>query len=106
MIFGYCLRALDPGAWHAPLRDDSTRRSRRTHLWRGGRVVERAGLEIRFSRKVNVGSNPTLSAIRLALLAHGYAMGTKRGECPERNAVESKGSDRPTDRFDPDIRFE
>ncbi len=30
---------------------------------RGGRAVERAGLENRISRKANVGSNPTLSAI-------------------------------------------
>ena len=39
-----------------------------------------------------VGSNPTPGAIRLALLAHGLRpAGAKRGECPERNEVKSKG---------------
>ena len=32
------------------------------HIWRGGRVVERGGLENRFARKGNGGSNPSLSA--------------------------------------------
>ncbi len=30
-------------------------------LWRGGRVVERGALEMRYSSNVIVGSNPTLS---------------------------------------------
>lgn len=30
-------------------------------LWRGGRVVECGGLEIRYGGNVIVGSNPTLS---------------------------------------------
>jgi hypothetical protein len=32
------------------------------HCWRGGRVVECVGLENRFTRKGNEGSNPSLSA--------------------------------------------
>jgi hypothetical protein len=39
-------------------------------IWRGGRVVEGAALEKQYARKGIVGSNPTLSAIRLASLAH------------------------------------
>ena len=62
-------------------------------------MVESTGLEIRRSRKATEGSNPSLSAIRRASLAHGQdhsskekGASKKRGECPERNVVESKGS--------------
>ncbi len=33
-------------------------------LWRGGRVVERGALEMRYGSNVIVGSNPTLSVER------------------------------------------
>jgi hypothetical protein len=45
-------------------------------------VVEGNGLEIRRTRKGTEGSNPSLSAIRRASLAHGYAMESEGWRMP------------------------
>jgi hypothetical protein len=65
----------------APLRYERRRTTRKTLTRRGGRVVDRAALEMRSTRKGTGGSNPSLSAILHEALKNDTNFRTRVLEC-------------------------